>query len=79
MGDQEIISMAPANEFIDANIVNEKKGIHPQGSVVVVAIAFQPELMMLLLLLILILLFTPSVSSICWNMVVHNTHTEADF
>ena len=25
MGDQEIISMAPANEFIDANIVNEKK------------------------------------------------------
>ena len=25
MGDQEIISMAPANEFIDANIVNEEK------------------------------------------------------
>ena len=31
MGDQEIISMAPANEFIDANIVNEKKGDPSSG------------------------------------------------
>ena len=30
-GDAEIISMAPANEFIDAYIVNEEKRIRPRA------------------------------------------------
>ena len=65
--------MAPANEFIDANIVNEEKKDPSSGlgcvCIEVVAIAFQLEPM---LLLILILLFTRSVSSICWNTMWRN-------